>query len=89
MTCSKCDMPQWRIKWVTGCFDSHLSKFFQHQGEDPEVEHDLWGSRAKGRGRAKVQQEHVGEEEEEGKVHDDITEKHSDRSAPEAMPAAQ
>lgn len=74
---------------MSGGFDRHLSKFLQHQGEDPEVEHDLGGSRAKGRRRAKVQQEHVGEEEEEGEVHDDIAKKHSDRSAPEAMPAAQ
>lgn len=29
------------------CF-VHLSKFFQDQSEDPEVEHYLWGSRAKG-----------------------------------------
>lgn len=72
-----------------GLNDSHLSKFLQHQGEDPEVEHYLWSSRTKGWRWAEVQQEHVGEEAEEGKVHDDITKEHSDSSAPEATPAAE
>lgn len=78
-----------RNKRVIGCFDGHLSQFFQHQGEDPEVEHYLRGSRAGGRRWAEVEQEHVGEEEEEGEVHDDITEKHGDRCAPEEAPAAE
>lgn len=70
-------------------FNNHLSQFLQHQGEDPEVEHELRRSRPEGRRRTEVQQEHVGEEEEEGKVHDDITEEDGDRSAPEAAPAAE
>lgn len=67
----------------------HLSNFLQHQGEDPEVEHYLWGSGAQGRRRAEVEQQHIGEEAEEGEIHDDIPEEHGDRSAPEAAPAAE
>lgn len=42
-----------------------------------------------GRWGAEVQQEHVGEEEEEGEVHDHVTEEHGDGGAPEATPATQ
>lgn len=35
------------------CF-GHLSYFLQDQGEDPEVEHYLWGSGAKRRWWAEV-----------------------------------
>lgn len=68
---------------------SHLSKFFQYQGENPEVEHDLRHSGAKRRWWAEIKQENKGEEAEEGKVHDDVTKKHGDRSAPEATPASE
>lgn len=67
---------------------NHLPQLLQHQGEDPEVEHELRHPGPDGR-RTEVQQEHVGEEEEEGKVHDDITQEDGDGSAPEAAPAAE
>lgn len=69
--------------------NNHLPQLLQHQGEDPEVEHELRRSGPEGRRRAEVQQEHVGEEEEEGEVHDDVAEEDGDRSAPEAAPAAE
>lgn len=69
--------------------DIHLSELFKHQGEDPEVENYLGCSGSEGRGRAEVQQQHVGEEEEESEVHDDVAEEHGDGSAPEAAPAAE
>ena len=36
------------------CFHGYLSKLLQHQGEDPEIQHDLCGSGAKGRRGAEV-----------------------------------
>lgn len=78
----------WKSKACRG-FDNHLPEFLQHQGEDPEVEHQLRYSGPIGRGRTEVQQEHIGEEEEEGKVHDDVTEEDGDGSAPEAVPPAE
>lgn len=74
---------------VQKCADTHLSELFQHQGENPKVQNYLGCSRSMGRGRAEVQQQHVGEEEEESEVHDDVAEEHGDRSAPEAAPAAE
>lgn len=74
---------------VQKCANIHLSELFQHQGEDPEVQNYLGCSGSMGWGRAEVQQQHVGEEEEESEVHDDVAEEHGDRSAPEAAPAAE
>ena len=67
----------------------HLSYLLQHQGEHPEVEHDLGPPGASGRRGPEVQQQHIAEEAQEGEVHDDVPQEHRDRRAPEPVPAPQ
>lgn len=65
---------------------THLPDLLQHQREHPEVERDL-GPRRPLRGRPEVHQQHVGEEEEEGEVHEHVAQEHGHGRAPELPPA--
>lgn len=54
---------------------THLPDLLTNDGEHPEIKHILSDGRARGWGGLKVHQKHIGEQQEEEEVHQDVTHK--------------
>lgn len=54
---------------------THLPDLLTHNGEYPEVQHILRDGRTRGRRGLEVHQQHVGKQQEEEEVHQDVAQK--------------
>lgn len=54
---------------------THLPDLLAHNGEYPEVQHILSDGRTRGWRRLEVHQQHVGKQQEEEEVHQDVAQK--------------
>lgn len=66
---------------------THLPDLLTHNGEHPEVQNILGDSWTQGRRALEVHQQHVGKQQEEKEVHQDVAQKRSDGSKPELTPS--
>lgn len=66
---------------------AHLPDLLAHNGEYPEVQHILSDGWTGGRRRLEVHQQHVGKQQEEEEVHQDVAQKRGDRCKPELTPS--
>lgn len=66
---------------------THLPDLLAHNGEYPEVEHIFSDGWTLGRRALEVHQEHIGKQQEEEEVHEDIPQKCGDRRKPELPPS--
>lgn len=66
---------------------THLPDLLTHNGEHPEVQNILGDSWTQGWRTLEVHQQHVGKQQEEKEVHQDVAQKRSDGSKPELTPS--
>lgn len=66
---------------------THLPDLLTHNGEHPEVQDILGDSWTQGWRTLEVHQQHVGKQQEEKEVHQDVAQKRRDGSKPELTPS--
>lgn len=66
---------------------THLPDLLAHNGEHPEVEHVLGDGGTRGRLPLEVHQQHVGEQQEEEEVHENVAQKRGHGREPELSPS--
>lgn len=66
---------------------THLSDLLTHDGEHPEIQHILRDGRTGGWGRLEVHQQHIGKQQEEEEIHQDVAQKWGHGCKPELAPS--
>lgn len=66
---------------------THLPDLLAHDGEHPEIQHILGDGRTGGWGKLEIHQQHIGKQQEEEEIHQDVAQKWGHRCKPELAPS--